>query len=253
MFVHGLCETESYWHRRSRPVREGEPSNLPYGTRLQYDHGWTPVYIRYNSGLSIAESGAAISALLGRLTENWPTEVDQIALVGHSMGGLLIRAASVVADQSGRAPWTDRVTNVVCLGTPHLGSYLERLAARGSKAFDRLPETAPIARVLLQRSQGVLDLHDGLGAETANLPNARYHLVAASLSRSERHLVALGIGDLLVQPRSAYGRSRHADELFPGADTVHLPGANHFDLLNHDDVYAALEGWLAGHPPRPKE
>ncbi|HEX7738391.1 MAG TPA: alpha/beta fold hydrolase [Marmoricola sp.] len=245
VFIHGLCETEAYWRRRSRPVREGEPSTLPYGTRLEYDHGWTPVYVRYNSGLPIAESGAAVSALIGRLTENWPTRVDEIALVGHSMGGLVLRAATTVSDQSGRASWTDRVTDVICLGTPHLGSYLERLAARGSRTFARLPETAPIARVLQQRSQGVLDLHDGLGAETANLPHARYHLVAASLSRSQRHPVALGIGDLLVQPRSAYGKPRRSEELFPGADTVHLPGANHFDLLNHDDVYAALEGWLA--------
>lgn len=245
VFVHGLCETEAYWRRRSRPLREDGSTTLPYGDRLAADHGWTPVYVRYNSGLAIAESAAAVSALLARVVENWPTKVERIALVGHSMGGLIIRAASVVADQSGRAPWTDRVTDVVCLGTPHLGSHVERLAARGSSAFGRLPETAPIARVLLERAQGVLDLHDGLGAETANLPHASYHLVAASLSRSQRHLVALSLGDLLVQPRSAFGTPRGASPLFPEADTVHLPGANHFDLLNHDDVYAALAGWLA--------
>ena len=244
VFVHGLCETEAYWRRRSRPLRADGSTTLPYGDRLAADHGWTPVYVRYNSGLAITESAAALSALLGRLAENWPTQVDRIALVGHSMGGLVIRAASVVADQSGRLSWTDRVSDVVFLGTPHLGSHVERLAARGSRTFGRLPETAPLARVLLERSQGVLDLHDGLDAGTANLPHATYHLVAASLSRSPRHLVALGLGDLLVAPRSAFGTARGAEPLFPGANTVHLPGANHFDLLNHDDVYAALAGWL---------
>jgi hypothetical protein len=33
--------------------------------------------------------------------------------------------------------------------------------------------------------------------------------------------------------------------MFPGADTLHVPGADHFDLLNHEDVHAALARWLA--------
>ena len=32
--------------------------------------------------------------------------------------------------------------------------------------------------------------------------------------------------------------------MFPGADVLHVPGAGHFDLLNHDDVYAAIRTWL---------
>jgi hypothetical protein len=32
--------------------------------------------------------------------------------------------------------------------------------------------------------------------------------------------------------------------MFPGADTVHLPGCDHFDLLNHEDVHTALRTWL---------
>lgn len=245
VFVHGLCETEAYWRRRSRPVRADGSSAGSYGERLAAEHGWTPVEVRYNSGLPITESAVAVNALLGRLTRNWPVPVGRIALVGHSMGGLVIRAAGAVADQSGDRDWTEQVSDVVCLGSPHLGSYLERLAKRGSRAFARLPETAPLARVLEQRARGILDLHDGLGPEVAVLPGARYRLVAASLGRSPRSPVALGIGDLLVQPRSALGRPRGAAELFPGADTVHVAGANHFDLLNHDDVYAALAGWLA--------
>jgi hypothetical protein len=38
--------------------------------------------------------------------------------------------------------------------------------------------------------------------------------------------------------------------MFPGADTLHVAGADHFDLLNHDDVHRALAGWL-GAPGRP--
>ena len=36
--------------------------------------------------------------------------------------------------------------------------------------------------------------------------------------------------------------------MFPGAETLHVPLADHFDLLNHDDIYAALREWLASDP-----
>jgi hypothetical protein len=52
------------------------------------------------------------------------------------------------------------------------------------------------------------------------------------------------VGDLLVRPRSAYGRSR-GRSLFPGADVLHVGGTDHFGLLNHPEVHAALKRWLA--------
>ena len=47
---------------------------------------------------------------------------------------------------------------------------------------------------------------------------------------------------------SALGRPRRGEEMFPGAETLHVPLADHFDLLNHDDIYAALREWLASDP-----
>ena len=81
-----------------------------------------------------------------------------------------------------------------------------------------------------------------------NLPNARYRLVAATLTRSPRSVTAGTIGDYLVPYASALGRPRRGEEMFPGAETLHVPGADHFDLLNHDDIYAALREWLASDP-----
>ena len=72
----------------------------------------------------------------------------------------------------------------------------------------------------------------------------RYHLVAATLTGSPRHPVGRVLGDLLVRPPSAYGRSRRRPALFPDADEVHLPRASHLDLLNHPDVHVALRTWL---------
>jgi hypothetical protein len=161
------------------------------------------------------------------------------------MGALVLRAACAVAvEPAGDRPWTERVTDVVTLGAPHLGAPLERVVATATGVLGRLPEVAPFGRILEYRSVGILDLRRGLAADLQNLPNARYHLVAGSLTRSPDHPVALGIGDLLVQPRSALGRPRHGAEMLPGADTLHVPGADHFDLLNHDEVHAALRRWL---------
>jgi len=243
VFVHGLCETEHYWDRRSRPRRADGTSAASYGARLAEDHAWSPVYLRVNTGLPIAESGVALSALLSDLVEAWPTPVRRLALVGHSMGGLIVRAASAVSTTADRN-WTDRVTDVVLLGAPHLGSPVERTIARGVTAFHKVPELSPFARIFDQRSVGVLDLHDGPADEIAHLPHARYHLVAATLTRSPRHPLAATVGDLLVPYRSAAGLLPNGEEIFPGADVLHVPGADHFDLLNHEQVYAALRGWL---------
>lgn len=244
VFLHGLCETENYWDRRSRPRRADGTSTPTYGARLEADEGWSPVFVRANTGLSLNETGVALSSLLGRLVDAWPTEVRRIALVGHSMGGLIARAACGVSLDI-EEPWTERVTNIVTLGAPHTGSPVERSIARGIRAAARAPELLPLARVFEQRSVGVLDLHDGMPEDTAAVPNAKYHLVAATLSRSPKNPIAGTVGDYLVQYRSAVGLLPGGVEMFPGADVLHVGKADHFDLLNHDDVYEALRGWLA--------
>jgi len=244
VFVHGLSECEAHWDRAVRPRRD---TVVPgYAGRLAGD-GWSPVQVRVNTGLSLQENGVALASLLDRLVAAWPEEVRRVALVGHSMGGLVLRAACAVSTDSPRA-WTDLVTDVVTLGTPHLGAPLERLANAGAHTLGRLPESAPFGRILEFRSPGILDLRRGLAADVQNLPHARYHLVAATLTRSARNPLAETVGDLLVPFSSAVGRPRrgpHAGiEMFPGADVLHVPRAGHFDLLNHDAVHEALATWL---------
>lgn len=243
VFVHGLCENEAFWRREARPRREDDPeARRSYGDRLELEGGWTAVYVRVNTGLPVAENGVALAALLDRLVQSWPTDVRRLALVGHSMGGLILRAAcAVTVDRE--TPWTDLVTDVVCLGTPHLGAPLERVVNQGVAALGRLPESAPFGRILEYRSVGILDLRHGLARDVQNLPRARYRLVAATLSRSPRSVSAESLGDMLVPYTSALGRPRRGEEMFPGAETLHVRGG-HFDLLNHDDVYAAILGWL---------
>jgi len=237
VFLHGLGENDESWDLR-REERGGS-----YGSRLAEETGWTPVFLRANTGLPIAENGVALASLLDRLVAHWPTEVRRIALVGHSMGGLVIRAACAVMTEE-ETRWHALVSDVVTLGTPHLGAPLERTVHLGARVLGVRPESAPFGRILEYRSVGILDLRMGLSADVQHLPHARYHLVAATLAESHRHPVSALFGDLLVRYPSALGRSRRGGEMFPGADVLHVRGG-HFELLNHPQVYDALRTWLA--------
>ncbi len=236
VFMHGLSETEHYWDRR-RHETDGT-----YGERLERDLGWTPIYLRANTGLPIAENGVALASLLDRLVDAWPSDVRRIALVGHSMGGLIMRAACAVVTEA-EVGWHTLVTNVVTLGSPHLGAPIERGLYAGARVLGALPESAPFGRILEYRSVGILDLRAGLAPDVQNLPNAKYHLVGATVAGSPRHPASEVIGDGLVRYPSATGKPRRGVEMFPGADTLHVRG-DHFDLLNHPTIYDALRNWL---------
>lgn len=239
VFLHGLCETEAYW-RRGR-----EKLGTTYGEMLA-DEGWTPVFLRANTGLPLRENGVALAALLRDLVAQWPEEVTRIALVGHSMGGLILRAAGAVATDPSlsQRPWTELVSDVVTLGTPHLGAPIAQGIGHGSRGLGRLPETAAFGRILDWRSVGVHDLVAGLAEDVPPLPHASYRLVAATLTASPRHPVGHVVGDLLVRVPSAYGRDRWGAGLFPGATVLHLGRTDHFGLLNHPRVHHALREWL---------
>jgi pimeloyl-ACP methyl ester carboxylesterase len=237
VFVHGLSESEEHWNVRR------EETGGSYGERLARDTDWTPVYLRINTGLPISENGVALAGLLDDLVAAWPVEVRRIALVGHSMGGLIVRAACAVVTDAEHG-WNRLVTDVVTLSTPHLGAPLERTVAFGARALGRLPESAPFGRILEYRSVGILDLRAGLAPDLQHLPHARYRLVAATLAGSHRHPVSEVLGDLLVRYPSAVGRPRRGTPLFPDADVLHVRG-HHFDVLNHPEVYGALRTWLA--------
>ena len=236
-FLHGLCENESYWNRGR------ERLGTTYAEMLAAE-GWTPVFLRANTGLGLRANGVELTALLQEVVDAWPVEVRRIALVGHSMGGLIMRAAGAVATQVEK-PWTELVSDVVTLGCPHLGAPIARGVGDGSRGLGRLPETAAFGRILDWRSLGVHDLVAGLAEDVPPLPHARYRLVAATLTASPRHPVGHVVGDLLVRVESARGRDRWGADLFPDADFLHVGRTDHFGILNHPEVHRALREWLA--------
>jgi len=261
VFVHGWCLTELSWWRRPRTG-----AALPYGTRLRTDLGFTPVYLRYNTGLHISQNGQNLAELLNQLHTLWPTQVEQIVLVGHSMGGLVARSACHYGLQH-EQPWTGDVRHVVCLGSPHLGADLEKGVNVASWALAQLPETRGLASFLNARSAGVKDLRFGALLdedwrdadpdeflqdrchEVPFLPKAVYHFVATSAAP---RAVGLLVGDSLVRPRSAAGRGRSRQVPFESAHGLTLTGLHHFDLLNHPSIYDKLSEWLGGSAAMPQ-
>jgi pimeloyl-ACP methyl ester carboxylesterase len=249
VFVHGLCETDDSWGLGAH-----KQGGATYGSRLRADLGFTPVYVRYNTGLPIGDNGRRLNAMLEDVVRDWPVEVEEIALVGHSMGGLVARSAAHHAQAAGHG-WVALVKHVFCLGTPHLGAPLEQLVARAAPVLARLPETRPVAKVLEARSAGIRDLHDGFFSEDRTdipfLEHAQHYAIGATLTRDADSRLAGIVGDLLVLYPSSSGRGRPGGSRsipFPIENGHHVGGINHFALLNHPAVYEQIRMWLEREP-----
>jgi pimeloyl-ACP methyl ester carboxylesterase len=258
VFVHGLCETDLCWSFAAE--RRWGDRTCTYGSLLRED-GWTPLYVNFNSGRHVSDNGLELAEQLDELLGHWPMPVTEIALVGHSLGGLVARSAAHQGDALGHA-WRAQLRHVVGLGTPHLGAPLERFANWGTHRLTGLPETRPFADLINRRSVGIKDLRygallqdDWLGfdpdelltdhcTEAALLPGVAYSVASATLSREPEGIFAT---DLLVQHSSAHGIGKVRSIPFDRARTFHLGGRkHHFDLLADKQVYDQLRAWLAG-------
>jgi pimeloyl-ACP methyl ester carboxylesterase len=257
IFVHGLCGDDQCWWLFPLRGREGRRS---YGERLQDELSFTPVHVRYNTGLRISANGRSLARLIDDVVAGWPVSVEEVVLVGHSMGGLVARSACHYAEADGHR-WTSLVRHVFCLGSPHLGADLEKGANALAYAFGRLPETRALGAFLNARSVGIKDLRFGSCVEedwsdcdpdeflrdrcneVPFLPDAAYYFIGAALSPGP---VGTLLGDLLVRLPSSSGRGNGRGRRIPFEvdNGLELEGLNHFDLLNHPAVYDQLRTWI---------
>ena len=256
VFVHGLAETEDSWQRRGA-------RSEPYGLRLQAEFGYTPVYIRYNTGRHVSDNGHDLAALLDGLTAAWPAQVDELLLVGHSMGGLVIRSACHYGRQESAA-WADRVRHVFYLGSPHLGAPLARAAGFAGWALGKAAETRPFMTLVNGSSPGIKDLRHGYVLaddwadcdqdscmrdhrhDTPLLAGANHYTISATVTADPGHPFGAVAGDLLVRPASAHGRrGAHQHIPFPAGSQRRIGGMHHFDLLNHPAVWIVIRDLLS--------
>jgi len=254
MLAHGLCMNDAQWRRQDHD----------HGASLARDLAYTPIYLRYNSGRHVSSNGAEFGALLEALVAQWPVRVDEVVIIGHSMGGLVARSACHGAHAAGHR-WLDKLRALVFLGTPHHGAPLER----GGHWIDRLlgvsPYTAAFTRLGRVRSAGITDLRHGSvlesdwdgqdrfarGIDTRTplpLPQGvSCFAIAASQSKRASVTGAHPRGDGLVPVASALGE--HKDPRFalefPSGRRSIVYDTGHLELLSSPAVYEQVRHWLA--------
>jgi len=180
VYVHGLMGDELIWQTGF----QDPPGSRRYGPRLAEETHSRALYLRFNSGLHLSENGRELSRLLTELVETYPDAVGELVLVGHSMGGLIIRSAGYYGQLSVRneelrvdaedaaippepnqrftqqAPWLAHLRSVFLIGTPNDGSWLEQNSHFTARLLERINlfPTRFLSKALNQRSNGIKDL-----------------------------------------------------------------------------------------------
>ena len=252
VLVHGSCMNDLQWQRHQHD----------HGESLARDLGFTPVYLRYNTGLHISQNGRSLAELLQQLVDTASLPLH-LTLLAHSMGGLVSRSACQVAQLSGHT-WLKQVAKMVFLGTPHHGAPLEKGGNWLNALLDISPYSAPFARLGRIRSAGITDLRygnivdqDWQGQDRFQLAGDRRtpaplpdgidcYSIAGSLGSRRRRIGDHLLGDGLVPVPSALGRHSNPDYdlAFPTGHTALMPDVGHLGLLHHPEVYRTLRGWL---------
>lgn len=231
VLVHGLGKTEGCWY--------GTESAPGLTQALADRPGLTSVLVRYNTGRAVADNGGLLADLIEKLVADWPAPVDSIALVGHSMGGLVVDEAHTAGRRS-RHRWVEHVTDIITIGTPYHGAPLEKFVRATARGLTTFTTTAPLATFLDGRSAGIKDL-GGASADTEAPPvGVRYHLIAGVVTADPAHPLGRMIGDLMVRTSSST-KTRGAEP----TSAVVVGGVTHFDLLHSPAVIDQVVEWLA--------
>ncbi|MEO8387714.1 MAG: alpha/beta hydrolase [Polaromonas sp.] len=266
--IHGLCMNDLQWSG-SAALPQG------HGGQLARELGYTPVYLHYNTGLHTSINGEQLSGLLQQLVRAWPQPVQEVTLLGHSMGGLVARSACFHAAQAGQS-WLQQLKAMVFLGTPHHGAPLERLGSWVDGVLGSNLVTRPFARIGQVRSAGITDLRHGNVLEAdwrqagrferntdvrqaVPLPAgvACYAVAATTLAPGRGPMVSVRealarklVGDGLVSLESALGQHEEAGRtlVFAPENQWVAQGVNHMELLSRPEVTRQLVRWLGRQP-----
>lgn len=255
VMVHGLCVTDAVWNRRSHDL----------GRSLARDMQADALYLRYNSGRHISTNGAEFAVLLERLVTTWPVPLHELVLVGHSMGGLVIRSACAFG-AAARCKWIRRLRALVFLGTPHQGAPLERRGHGIDMLFSASPYTIAFTRLSRLRSAGITDLRHGSLLDQDWLGRDRFARTGylRHVQPLPRDVPAFAIAGSLSRGVSEHGRAPRGDGLVPVASALgQHPDSSlavnfarsrqwiaydtgHLELLSSKAVYRQIKRWLAG-------
>lgn len=239
LFVHGLCLSEVDWQTYE---------NRRFVAELQ-QQGIGVAWVRYNSGLPIWENGSALAQFLA---DHWQPEGHQVLhLIGHSMGGLIIRSALHHAEHVHASEWLNAVENVAYIATPHAGAPLEKIGNFANSLLGVSPYSKPLMALGNIRSRGIRSLRHGNivapvdeSEQQAPVPfnaRVRHFLLAARMGDDP---AKRWLGDGLVPVASAMGEG-HFPSQHDNIQRVFLDQVGHLSLLGDARLYDALRQWLA--------
>ena len=256
LLIHGLCMNDLQW-------TTGEKGHN-HGQALADALGYTPIYLRYNTGLHTSQNGRELSRQLEQLIEQWPQAVSELSVVVHSMGGLVIRSALVAAQEESLA-WPTHLKCLVFLGTPHHGAPLERAGNWVDVILGSTPYSRPFAKLGQLRSAGITDLRYGHVVDADWMGHDRFRkkpdsrtpvplpeqvacfTVAATLAGQRSPVAERLIGDGLVPLASALGehaQGHRSLQFAKGAQRI-VYHTHHMALLSSPVVTQQVIAWLA--------
>lgn len=258
VLAHGLCMNDLQWRRNGHD----------HGEALAGAAGYTPVYLHYNSGQHVSTNGHAFADILETLLKAWPVPVENLTIIGHSMGGLIARSACHYGGRTAHE-WLKHLRKMVFLGTPHHGAPLERGGNWITLILEVSPYTAALARLAKIRSAGITDLRHGSildedwehgdrfahGRKRQLVPlpaGVGCYAIGVALAKTSGDRSEPLLGDGLVPLRSALGEDKDLGKDggkgrglgFPEENKWVGYGINHMDLLDRAEVYEQLKSWL---------
>ena len=237
VLVHDLGLNDLQWRQGSRD----------FGAALATGLDASVVYVRYNTGRAVWSTARELVAELEALLSSWREPLQRVALVGHGLGGLVVRSALHQGLRSGRA-WPAHIGQLVFLGTPHAGTHgqgwrLEGLGATGrSLASNAVLGLAALAR---RESVGMADFATGNLLE--HDPRTGQPLRPDPLPTVVRAYAVAGAADGLVPVASALGHHDEPDRALQLPETRQwiAEGVDHLGLLASDAVLRRVQEWLA--------
>ena len=261
LLIHGLCMNDLQWQAKQ------EGTEVDHGAALATALGYTPLYLRYNSGLHTSQNAHELAQQLELLIKHWPTPVTEITVLAHSMGGLLTRGACHYAREQGLR-WPGYLKNIVFLGTPQHGAPLERAGNWIDVILGSTPYSRPFAKLGQLRSAGITDLRYGHVLDVdwqgrdrfQRQPDKRQILplpegvacyaVAATLAAKRSLLADRLLGDGLVPLPSALGQHEDPRRTLAFAKSAQWIAyrTGHMALLSSPEVTRQLLLWLTPAP-----
>lgn len=253
LMVHGSCMNDIQWTRKEHN----------HGTALAKEFDKTPIYLNYNSGLHISTNGQNFNELLEKLVSHWPVPIEELVILGHSMGGLVSRSALYYGQQQQNS-WTKYLKKIIFLGTPHHGAPMEQVGNYVDVVLEAVPYSKPFARLGKIRSAGVTDLRygnlldedwqnydrfkiHGDQRQTVSLPNqVECYAMAGVIGKATKSVTRQLLGDNMVGIKSALGQHKNPNKTlnFKKANTWIAYENNHMDLLSDPKVYNKIKTWM---------